>query len=85
MSADQIVTEYEVDPNTMHIGQRPAVAVLPDGRRLRAGDVVTGSYARPDDVRGPVIGWGPELLVVGWDSGSIELGPQDILTIEAAR
>ncbi|HEY6117222.1 MAG TPA: hypothetical protein VI172_14820 [Candidatus Dormibacteraeota bacterium] len=85
MSADRIVTEYEGDPGAVYITQRPAVAVLPDGRRLRLGDVVTGSYARHNDVHGPVIGWGSELLVVGWNNGSIELGPEDVLTIGAAR
>lgn len=85
MSADRIVTEYQDKPNTTYIGQRPAVAVLPDGRRLRVGDTVTGSYARDNDVLGPVIGWNPDELVIGWHSGSIELRPQDILTIRSQR
>ncbi len=86
MSAGQIVTEYEDRPGTVYITQRPAVAVLPDGRRIRLGYQVTGSYWRENDVRGAVIGWNSEVFVV--DIGgptSIELGPQHILAIEAVR
>ncbi len=83
MSAGQIVTEYEDQPGTVYITQRPAVAVLPDGRRIRLGYRVIGSYARHNDVDGAVIGWGDELIVVTTaDGGSVELRPQDIITVE---
>jgi hypothetical protein len=85
VSAGQIVTEYEDRPGTVYQTQRPAVAILPDGRRIRLGDRVTGSYTRENDVYGAVIGWDAELFVISFGSGSIELRPQDILTIEAAR
>ena len=85
MSIGQIVTEYEDQPGTIYLTQRPAVAVLPDGRRIRPGYRVTGSYARENDVHGAVIGWDVEQVVITWDSGSIKLGPQDILTIEEVR
>lgn len=84
MSAGQIVTVDESQPGSTYVGFPPAVAVLPDGRRIRRGDVVTGSYWREGDVRGVVIGWNPDVFVVApADSSSIELGPENILTIEA--
>lgn len=86
MSADRIMTQYEDQPGTTYIGQRPAVAILPDGRRIRLGYRVTGSYWHENDVRGVVIGWSPERFVVdAGGSSSIELRPQDILTIEEFR
>lgn len=81
-----IVTADEGRPGTRYFGNRPASAVLPDGRRLRLGYVVTGSYWGHNDVRGVVIGWTPHVLVV--DIGgpaAIELGPENILTIEESR
>lgn len=85
VSTEQIVTQCEGEPHTVYIGQPPAVAILPDGRHIRLNYRVTGSYARHNDVHGPVIGWDKELVVIGWDQGSIELRPQDILTIEEVR
>lgn len=34
-----------------------AVKTLPDGRTVRLGDTVTGSYWQTRDVVGPVVGW----------------------------
>jgi hypothetical protein len=85
MSTGQIVTVDERQPGTTYIGFPPACAVLPDGRRLRLGDTVTGSYRSHDDVRGVVIGWNAQEFVVVYGNGSIELGPENILTIEVAR
>ena len=86
VSVDSIVTEYEDRPNTVYITQRPATAVLPDGRRIRLGDVVTGLLWGRDPVCGAVIGWDSECFVINpGDAASLELAPQEILTIEAAR
>ncbi len=86
MSDNRIVTRYEDKPNTNYIGQRPAVGILPDGRHIRLGDIVTGSYWAQNDVRGPVIGWTPDHFVVAASDSvgacSLELGPENILTIE---
>lgn len=83
MSAGRIATEYEGNPNTMYITGRPAVGVLPDGRRLRLGCIVTGSFSGASSIRGAVIGWGPDYVVINpGDSSSIELRPQELLTIE---
>ncbi len=68
-----ITTEFRGDTNAVWVTPRPAVGTLPDGRRIRLGDVVTVSYWGHNDVRGPVIGWDTEL----------ELGPDNILTAEA--
>ena len=81
----QIKTVDERQPGTTYIGFPPACAVLPDGREIRLGYIVTGSYWAENDVRGRVIGWGPELFVVDIGSSSIELGPDNIITIEEAR
>ncbi|MGX6604832.1 hypothetical protein ACWKSP_22290 [Micromonosporaceae bacterium Da 78-11] len=89
MSGNRIVTVDERQPGTTYIGIPPAAAVLPDGRRLRVGYTVTGSYWGHDDVRGPVIGWNPDVVVVAVSDSvgatSIELGPENILTIEENR
>ncbi len=85
MSAGLIVTRDEGQPGVEYIGFRPAVGILPDGREIRRGYWVTGSYWREDDVCGHVIGWDAETFKVAWDGGSIELGPENILTIEAVR
>lgn len=82
----QIVTVDESQPGTTYIGFPPAVAVLPDGRRIRLGYIVTGSYWGPNDVRGPVIGWNSDHVVIEAKDSmgvcSLELGPENILTIE---
>ncbi len=78
----QITTVDESQPGTTYVGPSPAVAVLPDGRTLRLGYIVTGSYWAHDDVRGVVIGWDSEEFVVDIGGTSIELGPRNILTIE---
>ncbi len=85
MSANRIVTLDESKPNTTYIGIPPACAVLPDGRRLRVGYSVTGSYWGHDDVRGHVIGWNSDHVVVSAVDSvgvcALDLGPDNILTI----
>ncbi len=89
MSANQILAEDESQPGTTSIGFPPASAVLPDGRRICLGDIVTGSYWGHDDVRGQVIGWNPDHVVVAAADSmgpcSLELGPENILTIEEGQ
>jgi hypothetical protein len=89
VSENRIVTRYEDQPGTTYIGQRPAVGILPDGREIRIGYRVTGSYWRDNDVEGVVIGWNPDHVVVeatdSMGGCSLELGPENILTIEATR
>lgn len=85
MSAAGIVTESQGRPGDVYVpGFPPSVAVLPDGRRIRLGGIVTGSYTRHNDIRGRVIGWTSEVVVVAPDGpgSSFELGPEDILSIE---
>nr|WP_221374463.1 hypothetical protein [Actinoplanes polyasparticus] len=60
--------------------------VLPDGRRIFIGDTVTGSYWAHNDVRGTVIGWTAGVFTVDIEAASsIELRPENILTVEAAQ
>ncbi len=80
-----IVTENAPSPNEISVsGFNSAVAVLPGGRRLRQGSLVTGTYAVHNDVRGYVLGWDAEDIQVTHGSGLVELGPENILTIEEA-
>jgi hypothetical protein len=81
-----IVTVDESQPNTRYLNGNPARAVLPDGRVVRLGYTVTGSYWKHDDVRGVVVGWNRDRFVVDIGApSSIELGPAHILTIEEVR
>lgn len=62
---------------------------LPNGDTIRINDLVDGSYwskAGEFDVRGEVIGWSPNGIVIAYRTGPVTCHPGQVrLAVETAR